>query len=138
MRTHTAHSKALKAAHAAELALLEVQRKLQVAQAAERAAADALESAREHAERTTGRVQEKNREVEMLRAQKVGGVSHLRGRRRLMCAYRRRTRANARARLRRSLARLSGDQAATAVCATTISIFEYRTNTQLPLHVSPV
>jgi hypothetical protein len=71
MRTHTAHSKALKAAHAAEIAFLEAQRKLQIAQAAERAAADGLESAREHAELTTSRVQQKNREVEMLRAQKV-------------------------------------------------------------------
>jgi hypothetical protein len=74
MRTHTAHSKALKAAHAAELAFLDAQRKLQVAQAGERATADALDSARAHAERTTGRVQEKNREVEMLRAQKAADV----------------------------------------------------------------
>jgi hypothetical protein len=74
MRTHTAHSKALKAAHAAELVFLEAQKKLQVAQATERATQDALDSARAHAERVTTRVQEKNREVEMLRAQKAADI----------------------------------------------------------------
>jgi hypothetical protein len=53
---------------------MEAQRKLQVAQAGANAAQESLNSARAHGELITSRVQEKNREVEMLRAQKAADV----------------------------------------------------------------
>lgn len=57
--------------HAAEVVFLDAQRKLQVAQAELRAKEQALEASRDHAQRITERIQEKNREVELLRAQKA-------------------------------------------------------------------
>jgi hypothetical protein len=69
-KAHAAHAKAMKAAHKEELQWLEAQRRHELMQTELRVKAEAYEASREHAQRITELLQEKNREVEMLRLQK--------------------------------------------------------------------
>ncbi|EIN09716.1 hypothetical protein PUNSTDRAFT_143179 [Punctularia strigosozonata HHB-11173 SS5] len=69
-KAHHAHAKAMKAAHKEELQWLEAQRRHELMQTELRIKAEAYEASRQHAQRITELVQEKNREVELLRLQK--------------------------------------------------------------------
>ncbi|EIN03717.1 hypothetical protein PUNSTDRAFT_128646 [Punctularia strigosozonata HHB-11173 SS5] len=69
-KAHHAHAKAMKAAHKEELQWLEAQRRHELMQTELRIKTEAYESSRQHAQRITELVQEKNREVELLRLQK--------------------------------------------------------------------
>jgi hypothetical protein len=73
-RAHTAQSGAQKAAHKAELGLLEAQRVHQLAQTELASKTEALNYARRHALNVTESVARKSHEVDLLRAQKGADV----------------------------------------------------------------
>ncbi|EMD33995.1 hypothetical protein CERSUDRAFT_117516 [Gelatoporia subvermispora B] len=70
-KAHAAHAKALRQYHKEELDFFAARAKFEKAQAELQAQEDAREAARNHAEEATEMLQEKNREVEWLRAQKA-------------------------------------------------------------------
>ncbi len=69
-KTNAAYAQALKVFHKEELAFLAARAKFERAQADLQCYEDAREAARDHARDATEMLQEKNREIEWLRAQK--------------------------------------------------------------------